>query len=114
MVAQVSETPQQSQKDKPIKEEKGEKADISQIQLDELQHDLELQMEASEKRLGEIQSLSNQNQDLANKVVELENNVNILNIRLFMVPFLDQIPAHLYHQHFTRLYLSSIEVYSFG
>ncbi|KAI6184595.1 E3 ubiquitin protein ligase [Aphelenchoides bicaudatus] len=82
-LAQAASTSQQQQlqKDvKPIKQEKTEnnKADISQTQLDELQHDLELQVEICEKRLSEIQALNNQNQELSSKVMELENVIKFL------------------------------------
>lgn len=73
-VAEV-ETSQQKG-NKPVKEQPaGDKADISQTQLDDLQHDLELQMEISEKRLNEIQTVNQQNQELSSKVMELENMV---------------------------------------
>ncbi|CAD5215089.1 unnamed protein product [Bursaphelenchus xylophilus] len=64
--------------------EKGEKskaetsAGISETQLEELQGDIEIQTDLAEKRLAEIQQLTTQNQELAAKIVELNNAIKFL------------------------------------
>lgn len=49
---------------------------MTQKQFEDLQHELEVQTELAEKRLQEINTLSNHNQELNTKVAQLNNNVS--------------------------------------
>lgn len=77
-VQPAESTQQKDIKPVAIKKEQDDKADISQQQLEDLQHELELQLEISEKRLTEIQNIGAQNQELATKVLSLENEIKFL------------------------------------
>ncbi|KAI6179097.1 E3 ubiquitin protein ligase [Aphelenchoides besseyi] len=61
-------------KEKPT--ENKEKTDVPGFE--ELQHELEMQTELAEKRLNEIQNLSTVNQQLAEKVAELDMSIKYL------------------------------------
>ncbi|KAI6221561.1 E3 ubiquitin protein ligase [Aphelenchoides besseyi] len=66
-------------KEKPSEnKEKSDVPGVNQTQHEEVQHELEMQTELAEKRLNEIQNLSTLNQQLAEKVAELDMSIKYL------------------------------------
>ncbi|CAD5210383.1 unnamed protein product [Bursaphelenchus okinawaensis] len=76
-LAKVS--PVKDDKDKEDKSKpEGEATQMSSKEVEELQAEVEVQTELAEKRLTELNALNTQNQELAAKIVELNNAIKFL------------------------------------